>query len=180
MQPPLPAAASCLTFSGMNTPTTDPIRPTDDDARALARALCQNARFGALAVILPDGTPFVARVATGWDGTGPLMLISDLAEHTRALASDPRCALLVGEPGPRGDPLTHPRLTIRGRAEAADKATLRASWLRDHPKSALYYDFADFRLMRLVVTAAALNGGFGRAYRLTPEDFTTTLSPGRP
>ena len=88
----------------------------------------------------------------------------------QALRADPRCSLLLGEPGPRGDPLAHPRLTLLGRVQAADKARLRAPWLAAHPKSALYYDFADFALLRVLVDAAHLNGGFGQAFRLTPSD----------
>lgn len=151
----------------------DPIRPTDDEARALARRLIAEARHGALGVLDPEtGGPFVSRVAVGRDGAAPLLLVSSLAHHARALARDPRASLLLGEPGPRGDPLTHPRLTLVGTVAEADKARGRAAWLRDHPKAALYYDFADFRLLRLEVASAHLNGGFGRAYRLAPADLS--------
>ncbi|SMY06529.1 HugZ family pyridoxamine 5'-phosphate oxidase [Flavimaricola marinus] len=150
---------------------TDPIRPTDDDARALARQLLTSARFGALATHDPEtGLPHVARVAVGHDGGDALLLISELSLHTRHLGASPGAALLLGEPGDKGDPLTHPRMTIQGRCEEADKARLRDAWLSDHPKTALYYDFADFRLLRLVGEAVHLNGGFGKAYLLAPAD----------
>ena len=149
----------------------DPIRPTDDEARALARRLLAEARHGALGVIDPETQgPFVTRVAVGWDGEAVLVLVSTLAQHTRALEAEPASSLLFGEPGPKGDPLTHPRLTLQTRAELSDKAAHREGWLAQHPKSALYYDFADFRMMRLVVRSAFLNGGFGKAFRLGPED----------
>jgi heme iron utilization protein len=150
---------------------TDPIRPTDDAARTLASALIREARHGALGVIDPaTGAPQVSRVAVGWDGAAPILLVSDLSSHTRALALHPACSLMVGEPGVRGDPLTHPRLTIQCNAMVADKAALRDLWLRDHPKALLYIDFADFRMLRLGVSGAFLNGGFGRAFNLTPAD----------
>ncbi|EYD75440.1 Putative heme iron utilization protein [Rubellimicrobium mesophilum DSM 19309] len=149
----------------------DPIRPTDDEARALARRLLAEARHGALGVLDPETRgPFVTRIAVGWDGEAALALVSTLALHTRALQADPACSLLLGEPGPKGDPLTHPRLTLLAAAGPADKAAQRTSWLARHPKSALYYDFADFLLLRLRVRSAFLNGGFGKAFRLTPED----------
>jgi putative heme iron utilization protein len=155
----------------MSEDRPDPIRPTDDEARALARRLLREARHGALGVIDPDGGgPLVSRVAVGWDGFVALVLASTLSLHTRALLADPRCSLLVGEPGIKGDPLTHPRLTLVARAERADKAALRDGWLATHPKAALYIDFADFVMLRLVPVAAHLNGGFGRAYRLAPGD----------
>ena len=42
------------------TPTTDPIRPTDDEARALAQRLIREARFGALGTLDPDTAVFAA------------------------------------------------------------------------------------------------------------------------
>jgi hypothetical protein len=155
----------------------NPIRPTDDDARALARGLLADARYAALAVLHPDtGAPFVSRVALGQAPDGaPVTLISTLSLHTRALQADPRAAILVGEPGPKGDPLTHPRLTVQGRACFIDRADpthaeIRERYLADHPKSKLYVDFADFSFVVFEVEGAALNGGFGKAYNLTPED----------
>ena len=149
----------------------DPIRPTDDEARALARRLLTEARHGALGVIDPETHgPFVTRIAVGWDGEAALALVSTLAQHTRALQADPAVSLMVGEPGPKGDPLTHPRLTLLAHAEPADKAAHRERWLAQHPKSTLYYDFADFLMVRLRVRSAFLNGGFGKAFRLVPED----------
>jgi len=163
----------------MTQPPKDPIRPTDDAARALARGLLAEARHGALAVRLPDdGTPMVTRIAIALDtARAPITLISTLSQHTRALRADPACSLLVGEPGPRGDPLTHPRLTIQARADfiprpGADHDLQRAAYLEQVPKARLYIDFADFSLVRLQIAAAFLNGGFGKAYRLSAGDLT--------
>jgi putative heme iron utilization protein len=159
--------------------TRSPIRPTDDEARALARRLMTEARIGALGVIDPaTGAPHVTRVAVA-AGTGlaPAILVSELSHHTRALEAQAACSLLVGEPGPKGDPLTHPRLTLQCRARFADRggsehAALRARHLARHPKSALYIDFADFRFALLEVEAGHLNGGFGKAFVLTREDIS--------
>jgi hypothetical protein len=155
----------------------DPIRETDDEARALARELIDIARFGALGVRDPhSGAPMVSRVAVATDPQGrPVSLVSDLSHHTVALQADPVCSLLVGEPGPKGDPLTHPRLTLQARARFLrhgedGHAELRAHYLGQHPKAQLYIDFADFSFAVLEVTEAHLNGGFGKAYRLTPAD----------
>lgn len=156
---------------------TSPIRPTDDEARTLARQLLDHAVFGALGVIDPRTLgPMVTRVAVGTDAQGrPVSLVSDLSAHTQALRADPRCSLLVGEPGTRGDPLTHPRLTLAGRGRFVRKGAdgydaLRQRWLEGHRKSALYIDFADFSFVVIDVETAHLNGGFGRAFVLTPDD----------
>lgn len=155
-----------------------PIRDTDDAARALARELLQGARTAALAVIDPEtGGPHVSRIAFGCapDGTC-LALLSDLSRHARALAADPRASLLLGEPGVKGDPLTHPRLTLQVTAQLQTgdetRARLRQIWLALQPKSTLYVDFADFRFYRFRIAAAHLNGGFGKAYALDEKDLT--------
>ena len=154
---------------------TDPIRPTDEDARALARALLDEARFGALGV-LEGGVPMVSRVAVGTDaGGGPVTLVSSLSAHTGALKAEPACSLMVGEPGQKGDPLTHPRLSLQCLArfvarESPEHAALRTRWLETHPKARLYIDFGDFGFVVFEVQGAFLNGGFGKAFRLTPAD----------
>lgn len=155
----------------------NPFRPADDDARDLARSLIDGARFGALGVSTREtGAPIVSRIAVATDPDGlPLTAISELSHHTKALRDNPICSLMVGEPGPKGDPLTHPRLTIQAHAEflsrdAPDFAALRTRFLSQIPKAKLYIDFADFSLVRFVPTGAYLNGGFGKAYVLAPED----------
>lgn len=158
-------------------PAAAPIRPTDDAARRMGRDLIDGAAFGAIAVLHPDtGLPHVTRIAIVAGPCGqPVTLISDLSVHTRALRADPRASLLLGEPGPRGDPLTHPRITLQVTAEfirhgTPDHAALRAHYLRRQPKAKLYVDFADFAFARLRVQGGALNGGFGKAFELSPAD----------
>ncbi|MCF2870877.1 pyridoxamine 5-phosphate oxidase [Octadecabacter sp. G9-8] len=152
---------------------TDPIRPTDAQARALAKSLLTQASYGALGVIDPDtNTPLVSRVAVSWIMGAPHILISDLSLHTKALSKNSACSLLIAELHSKGDPLTHPRITLQCDAKPADKATVRDTWLELHPKSKLYIDFSDFRVKRLQVRNAFLNGGFGRAFHLGPNDLT--------
>ncbi len=153
------------------------IRETDDEARRLARGLLRSARYVALAVLDPEtGFPVVSRVLLGTDTDGSaVILVSALSAHTRALKNDPRASLLAGVPG-KGDPLAHPRVTVQCLAEAVDRDSpehgrLRARFIARHPKSGLYIDFGDFGFFRLVPQSASLNGGFGRAYLLTGEDF---------
>lgn len=152
------------------------IRDTDDDARLLARRLVRSARYAAIGVLEPEtGFPFTSRVLTGTDTDGsPVILISSLSAHTGALTADPRASLLFGEPG-KGDPLAHPRITLRTSAvriarEDERHGELRARFIRRHPKAALYADFPDFAFFRMVPESASLNGGFGKAYALDADD----------
>jgi putative heme iron utilization protein len=161
----------------MNDKTKDVILETDAEAVRLAKTLTRTARFGALAVIEPDtGVPLASRVgvATDADGT-PLILVSKLAAHTRAILVDPRCSLLVGEPG-KGDPLAHPRMTLICRAVklepgTPERARAERRYLNRNPKAKLYVGLGDFSFFRLEVERASLNGGFGQAYLLTRSDF---------
>jgi putative heme iron utilization protein len=154
----------------------DPFRPVDEAARALARRLLADARHGALATLEPgSGDPMASRVAVALDEDGaPLLLMSSLSAHSVALDVDSRASLLVGEPG-AGDVLAHPRLSVSGHGRRLGRGTpaagrARARWLAAHPKAALYVDFGDFAFWRLEPVRASLNGGFGRAYRLTADD----------
>lgn len=154
----------------------DVIRATDAEGIRLARTLLRGARHGALAVLDPaGGGPLASRVgvATDCDGT-PVVLISTLAAHTRALAADPRCSLLLGDPG-KGDPLAHPRLSLTCRAVRVDNATadherVSRRYLERNPKAKLYAKLPDFSYYALEVDTASLNGGFGKAYALTRPD----------
>ncbi len=159
----------------MNKPQT-PILETSDDARSQAKDLMRTVRFGALAVIEPEtGHPLASRVAVASDMDGtPVILISKLSGHTRALEADNRCSLLLGEPG-KGDPLAHPRISLFAEAEVLQRESeqnrqMRLRYLRRHPKAALYVDFPDFAFYRLTVLRASLNGGFGKAYELETAD----------
>lgn len=159
------------------TTRPDPVQPADAEARDLALTLLGGANHAALAYANPaTAVPMISRIAFGLDQGGcPVTLISSLAAHWPGLKASSRCSVMVGEVGDRGDPLTHPRLMVEARAEfvAPDdpaRPALRDRWLAAHPKAKLYADFPDFAFVRLVPQGALLNGGFGRAFRLTAED----------
>jgi heme iron utilization protein len=156
------------------------IRETDAEAIRLAKTLIRSARFGALAVLESEtGAPLASRVgvATDIDGT-PLILVSMLSAHTAAVLGDPRCSLLVGEPG-RGDPLAHPRITLICRAlklerGSSEHARAERRYLNRSPKARLYAGLGDFSIFRLEPERASLNGGFGKAYLLDRADLVTS------
>lgn len=160
----------------MDDKPKDVIRETDGEAIRLAKTLTRSARFGALAAIEPGtGAPLASRVgvATDADGT-PLILVSQLSAHTKAILADPRCSLLVGEPG-KGDPLAYPRITLICRAtklerDTPERARAERRYLNRNPKAKLYVGLGDFSFFRLEVERASLNGGFGKAYLLTRDD----------
>ncbi len=148
------------------------------DARAEAKRLLRATRAGTLATLAPEG-PFasLASFATLPDGS-PLMVLSQLAAHTRHLQTDPRCSILLAVAG-KGDPLAHPRLTLVGRAvqaEAEERSEWRRRFLARHPKAELYVDFADFSFWRVEIHGAHLNGGFARAAGFEGADVLTDVA----
>jgi heme iron utilization protein len=152
----------------MAEPVTDPKAEQIWQARCLLRA----ARSGTLATAR-DGQPYAALVtpATAPD-LSVLLWLSTISEHTRQLALDPRCSLLVCGAAENANPQTAPRVTVTGMAEQIEDATLKARWLAVHPYAALYAGFADFALWRIAPMAANLVGGFARATRLRRADLT--------
>lgn len=162
---------------GISTPVGVPA----DFAPALdAKRLLRSIRAGALATLSPDGFPMatLVNVATAMDGA-PILLMSALSAHTKNLATEPRCSILLSEGG-KGDPLAHARLTVVGRAirvdEEASRAVLKARFLARHPKSAMYADFGDFAFWRLETVRALLNGGFARAAEFEPQALLTNMT----
>ncbi|TAG21539.1 MAG: pyridoxamine 5-phosphate oxidase [Rhodobacterales bacterium] len=157
-------------------PRPDPVQPADAPALDLSRGLLT---LGHAALAWEDAatrTPGISRIAFARDPeAGLLTLISALAPHFGALRANPACALMLGEVGDKGDPLTHPRLMIQARAAfvAPDdpaRPALRARWLERNPKATVYIDLPDFAFVRLSPVSALLNAGFGRAHRIDPAD----------
>ncbi len=156
----------------------EPPPAADPAPAAQARALLRSGLTATLATVGADGAPYASFVgyATRLDGA-PIFLFSGLAAHTRNLARDPRFSLLIAAP-PRaeGDPMDSARLTLSGRAERADDPTLRARYLRRHPKAELYAGLPDFRVLAATVTDAHIVGGFARARGLAVADVLLDVS----
>lgn len=134
-----------------------------------ARRLIRAASEAALATRAGD-QPYASLVtpATAPD-LSPLLWLSALSPHTRHLAEEPRCALLITGPAPSPNPQTRPRVTLTGiaaRVPEAERAALKARWLARHPYAALYADLPDFSLWRMEITEAQFVGGFAMAHRL--------------
>jgi putative heme iron utilization protein len=160
----------------VNDKPKDVLRETDAESIRLAKTLLRSSRYGAIAAIdARDGAPIASRVGVATDTDGcPLILVSGLAAHTAAIVADPRCSLLLGEPG-KGDPLAHPRITLACKAvryarDTDDWARAERRYLNKNPKAKLYVGLGDFAFFRLEIDKASLNGGFGKAYALTRED----------
>src|SRR5216684_6807180 len=135
-----------------------------------ARRLMRSRFHAALATSLA-GHPYVSLVASACEPDArPLLLLSDLAQHTRNLVADPRVSLLFEDTGNHPDPLAGPRLTLLGRAERCADPRSAARFAARHPASAGYAGFADFHLYRVAIERGHLVAGFGRIAWIEAED----------
>lgn len=142
---------------------------TNDMARA-ARDLVRGLDRAALASLLPaDGSgegapwPYASLVLVAVDhDLSPILLLSDLAEHAKAIAGDARVSLLFDGTHGLDQPLTGPRVTLVGRAGRTDDERLRRRFLARHPDGELYAGFKDFAFYRVAVERAHLVAGFGK------------------
>ena len=147
-------------------------QPTPAD---LARGLMRANDSATLATLTADGEPYasLALLAADHDAT-PLLLLSDLVEHSRNIAADVRASLLVD--GTRGlhDRLTGARVSVQGRAMRTDLPRHRDRFLARHPSASVYADFADFAFYRIEVTRAHLPAGFGAIHWIDGADLLRT------
>lgn len=146
--------------------------PADRDAAALGRRLMRGCERAALATSML-GAPYASLVLVAADfDASPLLLLSDLAQHSRNLAFEPRLSLLFDGTAGHADRLAGPRLTVLARAEPASDPRLLSRFTARHPSSAGYASFADFRLYRVAVERGHLVAGFGRIEWVEGEALT--------
>src|SRR6202030_4594668 len=110
----------------------------DGDPARIARQLLRRQQRGTLATSM-RGAPYASLVLFVADlDASPLMLLSDLAQHSRNIAFDPRVSLLLDATEGHPDPLTGPRLTLLGRARPTEDRRCLARFIAHHPASAGY------------------------------------------
>jgi heme iron utilization protein len=145
------------------------------DRGRLCRRLMRSQAHAVLATSLADGArprPYASLVAVACDtDASPLLLISDLAQHSRNIAADRRVSLLFDGGGATGDdPLAEPRLSLLGEAARHDDERCRARFVARHPDAAAYAGFGDFHLYRVEIGRGHLVAGFGRISWIEPGD----------
>jgi putative heme iron utilization protein len=138
-------------------------------SQALSATLCTVARD-------PAGFPYGSLVTVATDDRGrPLLLLSELAEHTGNLKAQPQASVLLTEPlGGHDQPLAVGRVTLLGacaKVPASDVEAVRAAFLERQPGAAYYVDFQDFAFYRLEPVALRYVGGFGRMSWVTSDDY---------
>jgi len=153
-----------------------------DSPGTTARRLIRAADRAVLATLLVRhahaGWPYgsLVLVATDHD-LSPLLLISQLADHTKNIARDARVSLLFDGTGGAVDPLTAARVSLLGRIAPEPAAGPRARFLARHPSAESYAGFGDFGLWRVAIEAAHLVAGFGRIHWLSAVQIAPPAPP---
>lgn len=143
------------------------------EAGAEARALLLEGYQGVLSTHSQEmpGYPFGSVAPYCLDGAGrPLLLISELAQHTKNLRADPRCSFIVVAYGE--DIQVNARLTLVGECEPlldeADIAAAADRYYRYFPDATDFHRIHDFRFFRLEPRRCRYIGGFGRIHWVEP------------
>jgi putative heme iron utilization protein len=147
------------------------------------RELLEAERQGVLATLSArrEGWPFASVAPYAFSPSGdPLLLLSDLAEHTRNARADPRASLLIQDSRARTDPQAGARVTLLGALELVappDQAAARDRYIAAHPEAENYFGMTDFHLWTLHVTEARFVNGFGDMGWLAADRLRTALAP---
>jgi len=138
-----------------------------------ARRLLNHQSVGVLSThsIDVEGYPFgsIAPYTLNYDGE-PIILISDIAQHTRNIKHNNKVSLTVFD-ARADDPQAGSRLTWIGDAESIDPSDSlsRDRYLRYFPESESYFQAHDFSFYRIGLRRARFIGGFGEIYWIEPD-----------
>lgn len=145
-------------------------------AAELSRTLVAAAKIASLSTLTAEGYPYGSVVSYAADDAGnPVVLISEMAEHTVNARGDERASMLIVDSAGDGDPLGRARLTLVGSLGVLDDpGELRDRYLEAHPYAAYYADFTDFSFWRLDVEQCRYVGGFGHMSWVTADGYCSS------
>ncbi len=122
-----------------------------------------------------QGWPFGSLTPFALTARGePLLLLSQLAEHTQNLLADPRVSLFVQDAQAQADPQAGARATLLCTAELVDETeaeAARQAYLQRFPDAVSLFQMSDFRLFKLKLERVRYIGGFGNMYWLSGAEF---------
>lgn len=172
----------------MPPPLTEAVNTVRPSAAEEARTIAASTNTGTLATLTAAGDPWASFVTYGLLGGAPVLCVSNLAEHGRNLAGDPRASIAIVAPATQTDPLASGRVTLAGHVEEPvgdERAAAREAHLSAVAAAKYYIDYSDFSLWVLRVDRVRWVGGYGRmdstsgqAYAEAHADPVTPLSAG--
>lgn len=161
-----PAAATERDRTAEDGTAAVPAAAAEPRSAALAvRRLLRSVDRAALGTLDATGAPYVSLVMLAVDHlAAPLLLLSDLADHTKNFGRDPRVSLLVDGTLGMASPLAGARATLMGRIERAAGPHDLARYIARHPDAEGFAGFTDFNLYTVRLERAHLVQGFGKIH----------------
>lgn len=151
---------------------------TTSDRAAAVRRLAGRESQGVLCTLSQKhgGWPFGSVTPYALTASGePVILVSELAEHTRNLRADPRVSLFIQDSS-AASPQAGARLTLMGMAAPvpeSEYADAAQRYLQRFPEARQNFQLGDFTLFKIEVRQARFIGGFGEMGWVQREDLIT-------
>ena len=159
-------------------PLTEVVNPARPSAAEEARTIAASTNTGTLASLTGTGDPWASFVTFGLLDGAPVLCVSQMAEHGRNLAGDPRASIAIVAPATDSDPLANGRITLAGVVEqptGAELAAARAAHIAAVPAAKYYVDYSDFALWVLRVHRVRWVGGYGRMDSATAQAYSSAV-----
>jgi putative heme iron utilization protein len=156
-------------------PLTEVVNPVRPSAAEEARTIAASTNTATLASLTATGDPWASYVTYGLLDGAPVLCVSQMAEHGRNLAGDPRASIAIVAPATDSDPLAGARITLAGVVEhptGDELAAARAAHIAAVPAAKYYVDYSDFALWVLRVHRVRWVGGYGRMDSATAEAYS--------
>ena len=141
--------------------------------------------FKKISTNMKSSFPYSTFTMTAFDyDLSPILLMSDLSEHTTNLINDNNASLMLTEEKklykffPKfvmkniayEDPMSRPRVTLIGKIKKTNNSNLKKRFLTRHPASKLYANFADMNIYKMEIKSAHLIGGFAQVKWFKKDD----------
>lgn len=125
-----------------------------------AKHLIHSSKHGLLSTLDIHGYPYASLVEVAPEQGDLLLLLSDLAEHSKNIQQNPKVSILLAEDFSELS-LAKARACFIGQIEKANPELIN-TYILHRPKAEVYRNFADFKLYRLKSERTYVVAGFGK------------------
>jgi putative heme iron utilization protein len=146
-------------------PLSDIVNAIRPSAAEEARTIVASTNTATLASLTATGDPWASMITYGLLDGAPVLCVTDMAEHARNLAGDPRASMAIIAASTEVDPLAGGRVTLAGVVErpvGAELEAAKAAHIAAVPAAKYYIDYSDFTTWVLRVQRVRWVGGYGR------------------
>ena len=123
--------------------------------------LLENSNHGLFSTLDIQGYPYASLVEIAPEQEDLLLLLSDLAEHSKNIQRNPKVSILLAEDYAELS-LAKARACFMGQIQREDNVNMLERYIKHHPKAERYKGFSDFNLYRLRVERIYVVAGFGK------------------